>query len=75
MRVAVEPPEPGQADRPGESPHEKRRVGRPGDRREARRDRVEAAFVAQTRERRQRARVERGGERIRTRAVGEEDDD
>jgi hypothetical protein len=36
---------------------------------------VEAAFGAETGERRQRARIERGRERIRTRAIGEEYDD
>ena len=65
---------PGKPHGPGKRPRETER-GRPGRPERERRTCLEATFGAETGERRQRARIQRGRERIRTRAIGEENDD
>src|SRR6185437_12395077 len=72
---AIEPAQTRQPDRAGETAHEKGRVRRAGDRWKARRDRVQRALAAKSRERGQRVGRERGIERIRARSIGEQYDD
>ncbi|CAA9362178.1 MAG: hypothetical protein AVDCRST_MAG11-4196 [uncultured Gemmatimonadaceae bacterium] len=72
---AVVPAQPREPHRSGEPPHHERRVGRPGDAREHRRDRRVAALRAQAREGGKRAVVHRRGEGVGPRPVGDEDDD
>src|SRR6185437_707313 len=60
---------------PGKTAHEKGRIGWPGDRGKARRDRIHSALGAESGQRRQRAARDRGVERVGANSVGEQDDD